>query len=391
MLRSDELKKEISAKRTEVENLQREKKIAEAKNAAKELAKMVDEYDVALAMEKSDFEKFFASLKNQVTGNSSGIYEGGVSGDEYRKNFLSAIRAKFKNGTANSLRESSLPDGGYLVPSEFHKEIVTALEDENILRKIGMTIQTASSHRIPIVATKPEAMWVGEGETIDFTNESFGQVNLEAYKLATSIKVSNELLADSVYPLEDHITREFAKAFGRTEENYFLNGTSAEAGRTQKSPVGLLTTLEKSPSTTITTASASLTPDDLLNLEFSLRRPYRSRACWLLSDALLSQVRKMKDADGNFIWQPSLTEAEPQRLFGYPVYTSAYMPEMTSGNVIALFGDFADFYVIGERGERIFKALNEIFAMSDQTGFLMLERIDAVLTNLEAIKALKLK
>lgn len=128
-----------------------------------------------------------------------------------------------------------------------------------------------------------------------------------------------------------------------------------------------------------------------MSLEFSLKRPYRKNAVWLMSDSVLSIVRKMKDAVGRFIWEPSLTESEPARLFGYPVYTSPFMPTMESGNVIALFGDFQDYYLIGERGQRVFKPLRELFAMSDQTAFLMIERIDAKLTNLEAVKALKLK
>ena len=169
-----------------------------------------------------------------------------------------------------------------------------------------------------------------------------------------------------------------------------MNGTTA-LGDTAKKPTGILPTLATSPSTTISTEGAEVTVNDLLNLEFSLKRPYRKRAVWLMSDSLLAIVRKMKDQVGRFIWEPSMTEAEPAKLYGYPVYTSPFMPSLASGNVIALFGDFADYFLIGERGQRVFKPLRELYAMADTTAYLMLERVDAKLTNLEAIKALKLK
>lgn len=388
MLKSDEIRKEITAKVAETEKYRNEGKIAEAKAAAQEILKLKDKLDVQLTLEKTEDENFFRNFA-PLNGVDMRNKFGGVQGEDYQRNFVNAIRGKFRTNAVNYLRESSLPDGGYLVPSEFHKEIVSALEDENVMRQIGQTITTASSHRIPIVSTKPAAAWVGEGEEINFSNETFGSVNLEAYKLAVAIKVSNELLADSFYPIEEHLTREFALAFGRAEEDAFLNGTPDATN--PKSPTGLLPTLATSPSTTISTEGSEVTVNDLLNLEFSLKRPYRKRAVWLMSDSLLAIVRKMKDQVGRFIWEPSMTEAEPAKLYGYPVYTSPFMPSLASGNVIALFGDFKDFYLIGERGQRVLKPLRELYAMTDQTAFLMLERVDSKLTNLEAIKALKLK
>lgn len=388
MLKSDEIRKEITAKVEETERYRNSGRIAEAKNAAQEILKLKDKLDVQLALEKTEDEEFFASAvpagKNSFSRKLSG-----VQGEDYRKNFVNAIRGKFKNNAVNYLRESSLPDGGYLVPSEFHKEIVSALEEENVMRQIGQTISTESVHQIPIVQTKPAAAWVGEGEEINFSNETFSNVNLSAYKLAVALKISNELLADAVYPLEAHLIQQFARAFSNAEESAFLTGETA-LGDTAKKPTGILPTLATSPSTTISTQASELAPDDLVNLEFALKRPYRKNAVWLMSDSLLSQIRRMKDSTERFIWQPSFMDSEPSKLFGYPVYTSAYMPAMASGNVIALFGDFKDYFLIGERGQRVFKPLRELYAMSDQTAFLMLERVDCALTDLSAVKALKL-
>ena len=390
MLKSNEIKLDINEKRAELEKFQREERIQEAQNAATELNKMVDALNVQLALEKSDFENFLKEAEplNKSTGGKN--IKGGIAGEEYREKFFNAVRGKFKTSAVNFLRESNRPDGGYLVPSEFHSDIVSSLEEENVMRQIGTVFSTESIHRIPVVASKPTANWLAEGETINFSQETFDSVQLDAFKLGVSIKVSNELLQDSFYPIEEHLTREFALAMGRAEEDAFLTGTTAQ-GATEKNPTGILPTLATSPTTTITTKETEISVEDLLNLEFSLKRPYRKQAVWLMSDSVLSLVRKMKDAVGRFIWEPNLTETEPARIFGYPVYTSPYMPAMESGNVVALFGDFKDYYLIGERGQRVFKPLREILALSDQTAFLMIERIDAKLTNLEAVKALKLK
>ena len=391
MLKKHELYNEIADKRKELEKLQREENLPEALKVADELNKLVDEYNVEVAKEKSDFENFLKDaepLNAPPVGNKN--RRGGIAGESYSKSFWNAVRSKFKNQAGSYLRESSLPDGGYLVPEEFHSAIVTELEQENVMRQIGTTIQTAATHKIPIVSSKPAASWIGEGEEVSFTNEAFGQVSLEAYKLGVAVKVSNELLADSYYPIKAHLTQEFAKAFARSEENAFLNGSPDPLSQA-KTPTGLLTTLAASPSTTIETSTTTLAVEDLINLEFSLQRPYRKNAVWLVNDSLVAELRRMKDQVQRFIFEQSLVLGEPKRLFGRPIYTSPFMPTLASGNIIALYGDFKDYYLIAERGQRIFKPLRELYAMSDQTAFLMLERVDAKLTNLSAIKALKLK
>lgn len=308
----------------------------------------------------------------------------GIVGGEYHKNFLNAFRTNFRHAH-NELREGALASGGYLLPTGMHDEIISALSEENIFRQIGKTIATASEHKITIVATKPTAAWVGEGEEISFSNETFGQISLSAYKLAVSLKVSNELLQDSFYNLEDHFIKEFSAEFARAEENAFLNGTG------ENSPKGILPTLAASATGTLQTTGTEITADDLITLQYSVDRVYRKKAVWLMNDATLAHIRRLKDSTGNFIWQPSLTDEEPSKIFGQAVYTSAFMPAPAAGNVAVLYGDFSDFFLIGERGQREFQPLRELYAMSGQTAFLMTERIDAVITNPAAFRGLKIR
>lgn len=306
----------------------------------------------------------------------------GVVGDEYKQNFMKTIRTNFKN---NYLRESSLPDGGYLLPAEWHDEIISALSQANILREIGRVIQTASEHKISIVATKPQAAWVAEGQEISFTKETFNQISLNAYKIAIAIRASWEIIQDSYYDIQAHLTQEFSTAIGAAEEEAMLLGDGIDK------PKGLIPTLTQSASGTLQTTGAEISADDLLTLQFSLRRPYRKSACWLTSDAGLAMIRRLKDTTGNFIWQPSLTETEPSRLFGQPIYTSEFMPAPTAGNVAVLYGDFKDYFLIGERGQMEMQPLRELYAMSGQVAYLMTSRVDSVLSNPEAIRGLKIR
>lgn len=311
------------------------------------------------------------------------------SADGYHKNFLNAIRKSFRD-VHDELREGTLPSGGYLLPTEMHSEIISALEGENVLRQISKVITTESEHRISFVSQKPTATWVSEGEEIQFTDTQFGRVSLNAYKLAANLKVSNELLQDSYYNLEDFIITEFSKSFGRAEEESFLNGAPDVSGD-QKQPTGLLTVLNQSATGTLQTTGSEISADDILTLIYSLDRPYRKSAVFLASDAVIMGLRKLKDSTQNFIWQPSLQEGEPPLLFGVPIYSSNFMPAPTSGNTALVFGDFKNYFLIGERGDRTFRPLHELYATSDQTGFMMIERIDCAVTDTRAFRGLKIR
>ena len=307
----------------------------------------------------------------------------GVSGTDYRKNFFDALRTGFKRGVAN-LAESPLQQGGYLLPQEMHDEIIAALAQENALRQICRVVTTANDRRLVIQATPPTAQFVSEGQQITLSTETFDQKILGAYKIAAGVSITNELLSDSFYNVEEHLQIEFSKAIASVEENAFLNGSGVNE------PSGILPQMQADSSTTITAAGAAISADDIISLAYSLKRPYRKNACWLMSDATLAAVRKLKDNNQAFIWQASLAAGEPPTLLGYPVYSSEFMPATASGEIPILFGDFQKF-IIGQRGEMTFKPLRELHALSDVTTFLMIERIDAVLSDAQAIRGLKIR
>lgn len=319
------------------------------------------------------------------SANSKPVVNGqfGVIGNEYHCEFLNQCRSGFKTA-AMTLQTLNPASGGYLVPSEFHDSIVTALRGENVLRQISRVISTASEHKIPIQATAPTAAFVGETQAIPLSTETFNQKTLNAYKLAAGISVSNEILADSAYDLENHIVEEFAKAIGAVEENALLNGTGTNE------PLGLLTQIAADSSMYRETVGTNIAADDLVNLVYSLPAPYRKNAVFLVNDTTLAAIRKLKDSTQNYLWQNNVQIGEPSSLLGFPIFASEHMPQITSGNIVALFGDFSKF-IVGMRGNLQFKVLSELHALNDCTSYLMIERFDGVLSDDRAIIGLKMK
>ena len=315
----------------------------------------------------------------------AGTIKTGRASDEYRQAALTALRTNFKQIT-NYLQEGTDSLGGYLVPAEWDSRLIDALAEENVMRALGTAIQTSGEHKINITATKPAAAWIDEGDPLSFSDTTFTQVSLGAHKLEVGIKVTNELLYDSMFNLEDYIIDQFSKAIANAEEDAFLNGAASDTGK----PTGLFITAASDTTTVVTTAGASIASDDIINLVYKLKRPYRKNAVFLMNDATLAAVRKLKDSNQAYMWQPSYQAGEPDRLFGYPVYTSAYAPNIAAGAAVIAFGDMS-YYNIGDRGTRSFKDLRELFMANDMTGFVMIERVDGVLVLPEAVRVLKMK
>ena len=310
----------------------------------------------------------------------------GRAAEEYRTNFWNMMRSKaLMPAVVNALQIGTDSEGGYLVPDEYECTLVEALEEENIFRQLAKVIQTSSGDRkIPVVATKGTASWIDEEGAFTESDDSFGQVSIGAYKLGTMIKVSEELLNDSVFDLESYIAREFARRIGAKEEEAFFTGDGS--GK----PLGILAATGGAE-TGVTAASATaVTADELIDLFYSLKSPYRRNAVWMLNDSTIKAVRKLKDSNGQYLWQPSLTAGTPDTILGRPVKTSAYMPAIAAGAKTIAFGDFS-YYWIADRQGRSFKRLNELYAATGQVGFLASQRVDGKMILPEAVKVLAQK
>lgn len=314
--------------------------------------------------------------ETEKTGRASG---------EYKAAFWKAMKNKNSFDVQNALQVGTDSEGGYLVPDEFERTLVEALQEENIFRQLATIITTSSGDRkIPVVATKGTASWVDEEGAIPESDDAFGQVSIGAYKLATMIKVSEELLNDSVFNLEQYIAKEFGRRIGAKEEEAFFvgDGTGKPTGifnATGGAGVG------------ITTASATaVTIDEIMDLFYSLKSPYRKNAVFVTNDATVKSIRKLKDGNGQYLWQPSVTAGQPDTILNRPLKTSAYVPAIAAAAKTIAFGDFS-YYWVADRQGRAFQRLNELYAATGQVGFKATQRVDGKLILAEAVKVLQMK
>lgn len=184
-----------------------------------------------------------------------------------------------------------------------------------------------------------------------------------------------------MFNIERYIAREFGRRIGEAEESAFVvgNGSSKPTGIFETGEVGVTTS-----------SSTAISMDEVIDLYYSLREPYRRNAVWLTNDATIKAIRKLKDGGGQYLWSPSVQAGEPDTILNKPIRTSTAVPTISAGNKTIAFGDMS-WYWIADRQGRTFQRLNELYAKNGQIGFRATQRVDGKLVLPEAIKILKQK
>ena len=372
-------------------NAEHAQKADEMMASVKNLGKEIERLEALRDIEDSLNAATSAPVRSDVSGRKA---VKATATPEYSRAFWDMMRGNNTIEVRDALSVGVGSAGGYTVPDEFEHQLVQSLDENNVFRRIAKVIRTQSGTRtIPIATDSGSASWIEEGTSIDESDVSFDKATLSAYKLGCLIKVSNELLNDSAFDIAAHIAQRFGVRFGNAEENAFLNGTGPSANPgTPSQPTGILTTL-----TANTTASSAvdLSFDDMYKLYYSLKAPYRSNAAWVCSESVMLKLMMLKDGNSNYVWKPSLEVGKPDTFLGHPIYTSQYMPGLTGtanqdkNKKVVLFGDFS-YYWIADRQNRTVKRLNELYAATDQVGFLGTQRVDGKLILGEACQALKM-
>lgn len=350
-----------------------EKEIEDLTNAIKRQEKM-DARDAELnkPVNTPITERPSSTKEDTKTGRAS---------DAYKADFGAHLRGNPL--VHNVLYEGSQPDGGFLVPEEFERQIVMGLDEANVVRGLAKVITTSAERKIPVAATHSEAKWTAENGTYTEKSPTFDQKTIDAFKLTDLVKVSLELLQDSMFDLEAYISAEFARAFGIAEEQAFCVGTGTGE------PTGIFTASGGDVGVT-TSTNNEIKVDEFFDLIYSLKSPYRRNAKFLMNDSTVAAIRKLKDGNGVYLWQPSLQAGEPDKLMGYELYTSPYAPAIASDAYAAAFGDFKNYW-IADRAGRTVQRLNELYSTNGQVGFVATERVDGKVILPEGIKLLKMK
>ena len=349
-----------------------------------ELTNQIERQQRAEQMENTMKQPTRQPIKNKVAGGEA-VNEGPRATDAYNKAYWDYMRlgnAAMTPEIRNALQVGTDSEGGYLVPEEFERTLVEALDEGNIFRQFAHKIKTSGDRKIPMVLSRGTAQWIEEEAEYPEGDVEFGQAYLGAYKLATRIKISEELMQDSAFNMSAFIAKEFGRRIGAAEEAAFFTGDGA--GK----PTGILA--ETGAQLGVQAGAADkITGDEVIDLFYSLRAPYRRKAVFITHDTAMKALRKLQDGNKQYIWQPALTANTPDMLLGRPVYTSQYMPEVASGKKAMLFGDLS-YYWIADRAGYAFKRLNELYADKGQVGFIASKRVDGKLLLPEAVKVLKM-
>ena len=349
-----------------------------------ELGHAIDRAERADALERELSAPTASPLTSRPESRPS--QHAGRGSDEYKAAFWSAMRNRGGHfAVQNALQIGDDSEGGYLVPDEYERTLVDALREENRLRTLCKIIRTSSGDRkIPLVASHGTASWVEEEGAIPESDDAFGQITIGAHKIASMIKVSDELLQDSVFDIENYIATEFARRVGDAEEAAFINGDGS--GK----PYGMLHTSNGAVAGVTAASATAITADELLDLIYSLKAPYRKRAVFLMQDSTIKAVRKLKDGNSQYLWQPGMKEGEPDMLLGYRLVTSTHMPAIVASAKPILFGDLSSYWIADREG-RSMQRLNELYAATGQVGFRVTQRVDGRLVQTEGLKCLQMK
>lgn len=350
-----------------------------------DMTAQIDRMKRAESIENAMKEPVRDAIKSTPCGVPGGERreKNGRASNEYRDAFWKAMRLGNVGLTPeirNALQVGTDSEGGYTVPEEFERTLIMALDENNIFRQFAKKITTSGDRKIPTLESRGTASWIEEEAAYPESDVSFGQKMIGAHKLATQIKISEELLADSAFNMSAFIASEFGRRMGRAEEEAFFTGNGTNK------PTGILGTGGAEDGVTAAKAAA-ITFDEIIDLYYSLRSPYRAKAVFLTHDSTVKALRKIKDSNGQYIWQPAVTAGAPDTILGRPVYTSEFMPEMAASKKAVLFGDLSNYW-IADRGAYTFKRLNELYAANGQVGFLGSKRVDGKLILSEAGKVL---
>lgn len=292
---------------------------------------------------KADTTKIVERLdKLEAKGNRpNGGTEEKTEPSEERKAFAAYLRhgASAPADTLKVLTEASDPQGGFLAPPEMSTEFLRDLVEYSPIRAYASVRQTtAPSVVYPTRTGITNARWVGETQLRTESEPSFGQLEVAAKELATYVEVSNRLLADSAGQAEAEVRLALAEDFAQKESIAFLEGDGI------LEPEGILTNTAI-PTTTAASATA-LAPDELITLMYALPGPYRNRGAWAMNGTTLAALRKLKDGQGAYIWQPALTEGQPETILGRPVVEMVDLPDLGAGLTPVIYGDWSGYRIV---------------------------------------------
>ena len=280
------------------------------------------------------------------------------------------------------------PTAGYLAPVEFAREIIKAEVEFSPLREVARVRPTSRrALQIPKRTGTFGAVWTAEsGTRTETTGLNYGLEEFPTHELYALVDVSEQMMEDSEFNLEEELSQEFTEQFAVTEGAALVNGDGV--GK----PEGLLQhadVAETVSGSAGSIADANGQADGLIDLYHGLKTAYALRGTWLLNRATLGDARKLKDGQNNYIWQPGLANGIPNTVLGQPYVEVPDMPDAAAGAFPIIFGDIRRGYTIVDRIN--LSVLRDPFtqATSGNVRFIARRRVGGQVVLAEAIRKLK--
>ncbi len=286
-------------------------------------------------------------------------------------------------------------EGGVLVDPQTATRIETVLRASSSLRSVARIVQVeATAYDALVDHTEMGAAWITESSAISETaTPNIDRISIPLHELSATPKASQRLLDDSAFDVEGWLAERIAARFARAENAAFISGDGVDK------PKGILAhpvidnaswawgTLGTIPSGADGAFAASDPGDALVTLVYALPAGYRANAAFLMNSATAGSVRKLKDADGRYLWAEGLTEGQPARLLGYPVLIAEDMPDIASASHAIAFGDMRAAYTIAERPD--LRVLRDPYSAKPHVLFYATRRVGGDITDFAALKLLQ--
>ena len=317
-----------------------------------------------------------------------------------------AFNAYLRSGDDDGLRGLTLEgkamstavaaDGGYLVDPQTAERVQSMLMATSSLRSVANVVQVeATSFDVIVDRSEVGSGWATEtAATTETATPVIERISIKLHELAAMPKASQRLLDDSAFDVEGWLAEKIATRFIRAEAAAFINGDGVDK------PKGILLPAKVAnaswtwgsigyvPTGAAADFAATNPADCIINLVYALGADYRANATFVMNSKTVGAVRKMKDADGRFLWSDGLAAGEPSRLMGYPVLVSEDMPDIAAGAHAIAFGDFRAAYTIAERPD--LRILRDPFSAKPNVLFYANKRVGGDITDFAAIKLLKI-
>jgi HK97 family phage major capsid protein len=271
------------------------------------------------------------------------------------------------------LSKATAGAGANLVPTDFYNQIINILRFTGPINQLANTMTTDSGEtiQIPAVTAHGVATWTAENAGYTASDETFGQVSLNAFKAGRTVIVSEELLVDAAFGLDGYLAQELGESIGVLEETAYAVGDGS--GK----PMGIANASSGVTVSTAATGNATaFTYSALVNFIYALPYQYRRNAQWIFSDTAVKNFYTMVDSQQRPLWNVNVASTGPDTFLGYPIYTSPDLAAMGANNKSGIFGDIRRGYTIRRVNGFSLQRQTELYSNNGQVGFRGFERVD---------------